>query len=74
MDAALNPPARIQALDATPISSEAVQHRLDDFLANFQARRMSPSKGGGVDTAVAVQLQKLSQALREGNEKGGPEK
>ena len=62
MDAAINPPVRLQATSATSISAKRVQKHLDNFLDDFQARSTA-SQGG--NTAVTVQLQKLRDALQE---------
>lgn len=64
MDAALNPPIRLQVLKTTPASPKVTQTHIEDFLANFQSRCMIGGGGGG-DTAVTMRLQKLSLALRE---------
>ena len=67
MDPPLTPPARIQVLSTTPISTKTTQKRLQLFLDDFQARNTS-AQGG--NTAVTVQLQKLADALKEERKKG----
>ena len=62
MDKPLIPPLRIQPVSATDISTKATRRRLEAFLYDFQARNTS-AQGG--NTAVTVQLQKLSYALKE---------
>ncbi|KAF8159224.1 hypothetical protein B0H34DRAFT_394411 [Crassisporium funariophilum] len=62
MDPPLAPPVRLQALSSTPISAKQAQKNLEAFLDDFQAR--STSTQGG-NTAVTVQLQKLTNALKE---------
>ncbi|KAF8194668.1 hypothetical protein BJ912DRAFT_1087228 [Pholiota molesta] len=62
MDPPLSPPVHIHPIASTPITLKATQKRLEDFLEDFQAR--STSAQGG-NTAVTVQLQKLTDALKE---------
>jgi L-2-hydroxyglutarate oxidase LhgO len=62
MDAAVNPPVRIQAIKSTEASAKTVQRSIDSFLVDFQSR-CTPAKGG--NTTITAQLQKLSQALHE---------
>ncbi|KAH7919446.1 hypothetical protein BV22DRAFT_1075223 [Leucogyrophana mollusca] len=62
MDDIAHPPARLQAISSTPLSSKSAQSTIDDFLSDFQSRS-TPSKGG--DTTITAQLQKLSKALKE---------
>jgi hypothetical protein len=66
MDAALNPPVRIQPIAIKPISTHDAQTALESFLSEFQSRG-AMAKGG--DGAVTVQLQKLADALREERKK-----
>ena len=62
MDASLTPPLRIQAQNVQQIPSQVAQKRLGSFINQLRARNLSKNAG---ETTAAVQLQKLSDALRE---------
>ena len=62
MDAAINPPVRLQALSSTLISTKNALSHLEDFLVDLEDRG-TPSKGA--DTTVVAQLKKMSQALQQ---------
>ncbi|KAJ6480972.1 hypothetical protein C8R45DRAFT_905590 [Mycena sanguinolenta] len=67
MDAPLHPPLRLHAVSSTPLSSKSTQKRLETFLQDFQGRTTA-AQGGGGHSAVTVQVQKLSDALKEERE------
>ncbi|KAL0954198.1 hypothetical protein HGRIS_005326 [Hohenbuehelia grisea] len=68
MDVALTPPTHIQPVSGAQITAKDAQKRIERFLADYQARSLS-AQGSGGDTALTVQLQKLSAALKEDSKK-----
>ncbi|KAI0343313.1 hypothetical protein BDW22DRAFT_1356927 [Trametopsis cervina] len=63
-DAAVNPPVRIQPVQAVTIDSQTAHARVEAFLEQFQ-QRSTPLNGG--DATVPAQLSKLRDSLMEEN-------
>lgn len=61
MDRQLLPPPRFQVFSTISISQEATWERLNAFIQDLEARN-ALAQGG--NTAVTVQLQKLTEALK----------
>jgi len=70
MDSSAAPPPRILVQRSTPIAAENARSRLDAFLADFEVR--TATKGG--DSAITMQLQKLSAALSDETRRANKEK
>ena len=64
MDAALTPPLRLEPQRMQKIPAEMVRKRLDAFIMTLRARNLSKNNG---ETTTSVQLQKLSDAMRDEN-------
>ncbi|KDQ26333.1 hypothetical protein PLEOSDRAFT_1042747 [Pleurotus ostreatus PC15] len=71
MDSTLSPPPRLHALSSTPISSKAARAQIESFLEDYQARSIGAK---AADTALVVQLDKLSTALYEERQRKRAEK